>query len=63
MSVLNLDLHPFISHVHAAAQAEGQGVLQLDELALLLLAVQRLHLHRVVQLRNRTLEELAVAQV
>ena len=63
MSVLNLQLHALIRDVHTTAQAEGQGVLQLHELALLLLAVQRLHLHRVVELRHRALEQLAVTQV
>ena len=63
MSVLNLQLHTLIRDVHAATQTEGQGVLQLHELALLLLTVQRVHLHRVIQLRNRTLENLAVTQV
>ena len=63
MGVLNLQLHALIRDVHTTAQAEGQGVLQLHELALLLLAVQRLHLHSVVQLRNRALENLTVTQV
>ena len=33
MGVLDLQLYALIGDVHTAAQAEGQGILQLDELA------------------------------